>query len=119
MTARPDLTIYRGAVCRAVAWVIVDEDGVPARSPSGLNVVAKVRAYRGAADVLHTFACSVVLVTLPGQYDDQPVALAQINELTPAQTAALEWDRGVFDVLVAGDVVASGRVTCPQVVSRA
>ena len=112
------LTIRRGAVFHAHAWPLVDVTGEPLRSADGLAVTAKIRKWRGAEQVLHDLATSVVLLALPGQYDDEPVAAAQIDAMTPEQTAALTFDDGVYDVLVGGDPVVGGLVRAPWVVSR-
>lgn len=113
------LTIHRGARFEPHAWVVLDDDGKPRRDTAGLEVAAKVRLYPAAQDVLHEFACSAQLVAFPGQYGDTPVAVAQIDEMGPAQTAQLGWGRGVYDVVVNGAlVVPTSRVVVRPVVSR-
>lgn len=112
------LTIRRGAVFHAHAWPLVDAAGEPIRSADGLTATAKIRKWRGAEQVLHTLATSVVLLVLPGRYDDEPVAAAQIDAMTPEQTDTLTFDDGVYDVLVGGEPVVGGLVTAPWVVSR-
>ena len=113
------LKIGRGAVFHARAWPLIDASGNPVRAVEGMAVVAKVRAWRGAAEALHTFDTSAVLLTVPGQFGDEPVAAAQIDAMTPEQTAALTFSDGVYDVLVNGEAVLPvSRVTTHSAVSR-
>lgn len=113
-----DLTISRGAVFHARAWPLLDSAGNPLRATTGLSVVAKIRAWRGAVDVLHLLDTAVVLLTVPGQFGGEPVAAAQISALTPEQTAALTFSGGVYDLLVNGDPMVGGLVRAPWVISR-
>lgn len=113
-----DLTIRRGAVFHAHAWPLADNAGNPLRSVDGLTVSAQIRAWRGAETVLHHFAAAAVLLTVSGQYGDAPVAVAQIHAMTVAQTTALTFASGVYDVLVDGEPVVGGLVRAPWVVTR-
>ncbi|GAA1402058.1 hypothetical protein GCM10009613_61380 [Pseudonocardia kongjuensis] len=115
-----ELEIRRGAVFRAHQWVLVDDDGAPLR-PDGrsLTVVSKVRRAANSTQVLHTFGTAIVQLVLPDEYDDQPVLAAQLNPMTAEQTAALGFDRGVYDILVDDQLIfPTTTVTAPWVASR-
>ncbi|WP_295819230.1 hypothetical protein [uncultured Deinococcus sp.] len=114
-----DLEIRRGARFPAHAWQLVNEHGEPIVDQSGVSsVVAKIRRYRGDTSVLHTFSTQIVMLALPDRFDGAPVVAAQIDKIEPAGTAALSFDRGVWDIVVDGDVLGGGLVSAPLVVSR-
>lgn len=113
-----DLDIPRGAVFRSRGWVLI-RDGQPIRSADGITVAAKVRTFAGAEDELYALATDVVLTTLPGHYDNQPVALARLKEISHVDTAKLTFDGGVWDLSVNHEApMVGGLVRAPWVVSR-
>jgi hypothetical protein len=99
--------------------VLKDVNGDPITDATGLTVVAKMRATSDAETVLHTFATSLVELTIPGLYGGNPVIAAQLNEMSELATAALDFDAAVWDMTVDGEPVVGGPVTLPWVVSRA
>lgn len=113
------LIIRRGGLFRAHAWVLKDVNGNPLTTTDGLTVVAKMRATGDAEDVLHTFETSLVLLTIPGSYGGEPVAAAQLDEMSAATTAAFDFGEAVWDMTINGEPLVGGPVTLPWVVSRA
>ena len=115
------LTIPRGAVWRAHAWVLLDRfTGEALREIPDIEPVltARIRRHAGASQVLHTFATSLVELVLPNIYGDAPVIAAQLDQIGPTTTEAWTWDVGEWDLLVDHEVAVRGPVAAPWAVSR-
>ncbi|ALE77658.1 hypothetical protein WY02_03445 [Pseudonocardia sp. AL041005-10] len=111
------LEISRGARFDPIGWVL-KRDGAPIRSIDGLGVVAKIRRHSGDDQVLHQLEVTPTLI-VADRYGPDPVAVALLGGMTPAQTAALRFDRGVWDLMVNYErPMVGGLVTLPWVVSR-
>lgn len=112
------LTIPRGGVFRAHAWVLLDQQRQPLRTIAGLTVVSKIRPHRTSTRVLHVFAAQAALLVIPGSYGGTAVATAQLDEISAAGTGQMTFEVGVYDVLVNGEPIVEGPVLAPVVVSR-
>lgn len=112
------LIVRRGAPFHAHAWPLVDSVGNPVRDPTGLSVVAKIRAWPGA-EMAVVMSSSLVMLTIPGHYADEPVVCAQLNAMTTESTAAwFELTGQIWELAINGDTVVSGSVATPWAVAR-
>lgn len=111
------LVVPRGAVFHAVAWPLVDRNSEPVRDPTGMAVLCKARPWR-TAEVAAILPTSVVLLVLPDRFGDEPVVAAQIDAMTPEQTAAFPLETGAWDILVDGERLGGGQLVADLVMSR-
>ena len=117
------LRIPRGGVFHGKAWPLLHRGTRQPRRPSDagagdLLVVSKIRRHGSDEEVLHTFVTTVTEMTIAGHYDDEPVLVAVIAPMTKTDTAALRFDRGVWDLAVDDDPIVGGLVAAPWVISR-
>lgn len=117
-----DLHIPRGATWRAHAWVLLDDTTAqaPIRTalPTDTACAAKIRPHASSDRVLFEFTTTLVMLTLTDQYGTEPVLAVMLAQIPHSVTAGWDWDVGEWDVTVDHEVVLSGAVRAPMVVSR-
>lgn len=112
------LTIRRGSAFHAHAWPLIDSAGNALRNPAGLSIATKIRPYPSSEAAIF-LSSTLVMLTVPGSYEGIPVVAAQVNAMTPEQTAALGDLAGhVWELAVAADPIVGGLVETPWAVSR-